>query len=111
MCLPRGVFCTGTDGHVAIEPIGALCCHPAASAADLLTRDTRCAPGCTDTQLGISLAFRTPDRQNVLTPLAIAANVAVAHPAGGWGYAGTFQRVSFRAIDPPRSLRTTVNLC
>jgi len=111
MCLPRAVFCIGTDGHVAIEPVGALCCHPPASTADSLTRDPRCAPGCMDTPLGISLAFRTPDRQDVLAPLAVAAAAAVVHLDADWANAGTVQRVSFRAIDPPRSLRTTINLC
>jgi hypothetical protein len=109
--LPRVVFCIGTNGHIAIEPIGALCCHPVGSDADLLTRDTRCAPECTDTPLGISLATRTPDRQDLVTPLAVVAAGTLSHLSRGWCHTGAFHRVSIRTIAPPRSLRTTINLC
>ena len=109
--LPRVVFCIGTNGHIAIEPVGAFCCHSVGSDTDLLTRDTRCAPGCTDTPLGISLATRTPDRQDLAVPLAVVAAGTLFHLPGGWCHTGAFHRVSIRAIAPPRSLRTTINLC
>jgi hypothetical protein len=111
LCVPRVVFCIGTNGHIAIEPVGALCCHTAGSDADLLTRDSRCPAGCIDTPLGISLASRTPDPQDVPVPLAVAVAGALSHRPGGWNHGSAFHRVSIRTIVPPRSLRTTINLC
>jgi hypothetical protein len=110
LCLPRVVFCIGTDGHVAIEPDGALCCHPAGSDSDLLTRDMGCAPGCTDTPLETSLASRMPDRHDLPAPPAVAVAGDLSHPPAGC-HSGAFQRVSTRTISSPRSLRTTINLC
>lgn len=109
---PRGVLCVGTNGHFAIEPAAAGCCHSTSTDENVIGHDEgRCAPECTDTPVGFSLASRAPDRSD-LAPLPGVASVGpLFEPPGAWFHAVSLYQLNLRAIVPPRSLRTTVNLC
>lgn len=99
---PRSALCAGSDGHVAIEPQGALCAQVAEGAGSPDAPSIARAPSrCSDSSLGEpGLLSGTATREQLIQPALVATWTAGgSQPRPAWSVSRT------APTSPPASSR------